>query len=91
MTVRSYQDFYRRFPYHWEYGVGIRYWERRYGGSIVPIPERNVADGHFTRINNAKYVVVSHSDWRRNISKDLPQNFDLRTCCAKMGIEEFLE
>lgn len=80
----------QRFPYHWEYGVGIRYWRNRYNKTVGAIPEDEVAEGHFTRINNAKYKAVSHSDWRRNLSKDLSANFDLKQSCEKLGLLQML-
>lgn len=76
---------------HWECGVGIHYWSKKYANKIVEIPERQIEDGHFTRIKNKAYVSQSPNDWRRNISKDLVANFDLVEACQKMGVSELLK
>lgn len=79
-----------RRKHHWECGVGIRYWAKRYGGKVHAIPERDVAAGHFTRIGNQQYV-GGPSDWRRDLNADLARNFKLGEACRKMGLERVLE
>lgn len=76
---------------HWECGVGIHYWSKRYSKNIVEIREREIEAGHFTRIKNKAYVAQSPDDWRRDISKDLVANFDLVEACRKMGVPELLK
>lgn len=71
---------------HWECGVGINYWAKRYSQNIQTIREIDISEGHFTRIKNKNYVEKSPNDWRRNISKDIAANFDLAEACKKMGI-----
>lgn len=80
----------RRIRLHWEYGAGVRYWSDRYGGRVDVIDEQDIAKGHFSRINNNRYKIISHYGWARNIQKDLPANFDLDECCRKMGLSDFL-
>jgi hypothetical protein len=81
----------RRLRYHWECGVGIKYWHDRCGGPVMAIDQREVDEGHFTRINNKSYQVVSSSDWRRDLSRDLSANFELADACSKLGLgREFL-
>jgi hypothetical protein len=81
----------RRVAYHWECGVGIKYWRDHYDGRLTAIDQREVDEGHFTRINNKSYQVVSSSDWRRDLSRDLSANFELVDACAKLGLgKEFL-
>lgn len=76
---------------HWECGVGIHYWSKKYSKKIVKIRECDIEEGHFTRIKNNGYVAQSPNDWRRNISKDLVANFDLVEACKKMGVSQLLE
>lgn len=80
----------KRKLYHWECGVGIRYWQKRYSGNVVLIDEQEIDEGHFTRINNKQYVAASPNDWRRDISKDLIQNFELANACNSLKLQEFL-
>jgi len=85
------QERHRRSRYHWECGVGIRYWHSRYDGPVTEIDQREVDEGHFTRINNKSYQVASYSDWRRDLSKDLLANFELTQACDKLRLgREFL-
>lgn len=76
--------------YYWDYGVGIAYWRRHHGGVIHPIDQKNVAEGHFTRINNPAYKLASPGK-RRNLSKDLSLNFELSQCASSLGLESFLQ
>lgn len=80
----------KRLKYHWECGVGIRYWKNKYSKNVLEIPENLISRGHFTRINNPSYKVISNNDWRRNLSQDLRGNFTLEDCCKKMQIDEIL-
>jgi len=80
----------RRAKYYWDPGVGIMYWSKRYGKTVINIPERYVSEGHCTRIGNSSYVVISSNDERRDISKDLPFNYNLVEVCERLGIAEFL-
>lgn len=80
----------RRLKYHWESGVGIKYWSRKYGGRVKAIPEEFVSEGHFTRINNPDYINLSPDNFRRDLTKELRHNFQLATAARKLDIEEML-
>ncbi len=79
-----------RSKYHWECGVGIRYWAKKYKQKVKIIPEDNINEGHFTRINNQSYVSSSPNDWRRDVSKDLVNNFELLAACRSLKLEHLL-
>ena len=80
----------RRKKYYWDSGVGIMYWTRKYGGRAKSISAKYVEEGHCSRINNPRYVMASPNNERRDITRDLQLNYDLREVCKKLGIEEFL-
>ncbi len=80
----------RRASYPYDHGAGILYWERHYGGIVRPIVEARVGEGHCTRINKVTYQRLSPDDERRDLSKDLPHNYDLREVCAQLNLSQFL-
>lgn len=78
----------KRMKYHWECGVGIRYWRDKLGGSLISIPESEIEEGHYTRIRRENYILSSPSDWRRNLPAEISNNFSLSAACRKLGISE---
>jgi len=80
----------RRQKYYWDHGVGIRYWSKRYGGKVAAIQEKDVAEGHCTRIGNKDYQCVSPNTEARFLSKDLTHNFDLAKVCRTLELDAFL-
>jgi hypothetical protein len=81
----------KRMKYHWECGVGIRYWHKIVGGQLVSIPEADIDEGHFTRIRRESYVRAAPDDWRRNLPAELSKNFSLSAACNELGLSEFLK
>ncbi len=80
----------RRKKYGYDHGVGVYYWHKHYGGKVHGIPESLVDEGHCSRIKNAGYERQSPEDERRDLSKDLPHNYDLAEVCARLGLTRFL-
>lgn len=78
----------RRRRYYWDHGVGIMYWARHCGGRVRPIAPSFVEEGHCTRINNREYIATSPSNERRDLSRDLPGNFDIQTVCERLGLTD---
>ena len=76
----------RRAGLHWECGVGIHNWRRKLGGRIVEIPEREIAEGHFTLIGRKDYKRASPKHFKRNLSRELSLNNDLTDACEKLGL-----
>jgi hypothetical protein len=74
----------RRSLYYYDHGVGIRYWEKYYGGKVRKISARFVKEGHFSQIGNPTY--------RRGNSKaeEMAINFDLRKITCDLGIGDLL-
>jgi hypothetical protein len=64
--------------------VGIRYWKRRYGGTISSISERWVAEGHFGSFSVPGYRQAASK------SEEMAINFDLKQIGRQLGIEEFV-
>jgi hypothetical protein len=79
-----------RASLHWECGVGIRYWKRRYGGIVRAIPESDIAEGHFTLIGRRDYKRASPVHFRRDLSKELSLNTDLTKACEQLGLAHLL-
>ncbi len=76
----------KRTKYHWECGVGIRYWSEKMGGKLISIPESEIEEGHYTRIRRENYILSSPNDWRRNLKDDISNNFSLTTACKQLQI-----
>lgn len=79
-----------RSRYHYEFGVGIHYWKRRYGGRVVDIPLSLVAEGHCTSIGRPDYRRQTDKNALRNMSADLNCNFDLASEATRLGLGDFL-
>ena len=77
--------------YHWECGVGIRFWANSCGGVVREIMAADIAEGHFTGIGRRDYQRASPKNFKRDLSKELSLNNDLRLACAKLGISHLLE
>jgi hypothetical protein len=70
-----------RAKYYCEHGVGVMYWKRKYKRTVVAISEKEVAEGHCTRIGNADYVTDDDK------GKELSLNFDLGDKLRDLGLE----
>lgn len=79
----------RRARYYYDSGVGIMYWKRRYGGSVIEIPEKLVAEGHCTSINKKNYRQVQ-SGGQRNLSAEIDLNFDISEVAGRLEIAHLL-
>jgi len=78
----------RRYDY--DHGAGILAWHEVHGGSVVPIAHELIEEGHCTRVSNPNYQRQSPQDDRRDLSKDLSHNFDLREVCERLEIDDLL-
>ena len=78
------QELKRRMSYYSEHGVGIRYWEKYYGGRVHAISERTVAHNHFS-INTVKNYRKAGSK-----SEEMDVNFDLEYIAHDLGIDDLL-
>jgi hypothetical protein len=81
----------RRAKYHYECGVGIRYWAAKCGGVVREIKAADIEEGHFTGIGRKDYKRASPRHFKRDLSKELSLNNDLRVACAKLDISTMLE
>ena len=81
----------KRRHYYYECGVGIRFWVTKCGGRLQTIKSADIAEGHFTGIGRKDYKRVSPRHFKRDLSKELSLNNDLRLACAKLGISHLLE
>jgi hypothetical protein len=90
-SCRDPEELERRKKLYWDHGIGIRYWEKRYGGRIHSIPLRLVAEGHCAPYGNPKYKHTKYKDFRRKLSEDLNANFSLEAVARKLGLEKLLE
>lgn len=76
--------------YDYDHGAGILAWHEVHGGHVVPIDHDLLEEGHCTRVGNPNYQRQSPQDDRRDLSKDLGYNFDLREVCQRLGIDDLL-
>ena len=82
----------RRTHEYWDHGTGVLYWARHAGGDLELIPERDIQEGHFTRIGReASYKVLGGTDWRRDLTKDLANNFSLEAACVHFDLKAEFE
>ena len=64
---------------------------KQYHGTLVEIPEREIAEGHFTLIGRKDYKRASPRHFKRDLSKELSLNTDLVEACGKLGLLSLLE
>ena len=76
--------------HHWEYGCGIRYWQKSCGGRVHEIDENRVSYGHFTRIGKRDYRASEQNNVFRNLNKDIRGNFDIRHCVEALDLGHLL-
>ena len=79
----------RRDKYYYDSGVGIMYWKRRYGGKVVDIPEKLVAEGHCTSINKKDYRQVNPGG-ARILGAEIDLNYDIEEVAARLEIAHLL-
>ncbi len=79
-----------RQRYTIDHGAGILVWEEQHGGVVHTLPSRPLEEGHCTRIGNKRYTPLSPNDWRRDLSKDLSFNYDIREVCSRLGLTKYL-
>ena len=77
-------------PYYWDHGTGIMYWARHHKPRVYDIPERLVAEGHFTSIGAMQYVRQSPNNHTRNLNADLSANFNLADCARQLELTRLL-
>lgn len=68
-----------------EHGIAIRYWEKRYGGTVRKISERKISRGHFSVTTTKPYKIAATKAEEMNI------NFDLTEIACDFGIDDLLE
>jgi len=79
----------RRARYYYDSGVGIMYWKRHYGGQVIDIQEKLVAEGHCTSINKKNYRQAQPGA-ARNLGAEIDLNFDIEEVAARLGIAHLL-
>jgi hypothetical protein len=79
-----------REAYHWDFGFGIMYWKRRYGGKVIKIASRPLQEGHCTSIGKKDYKRVSPEGDARNMYIELDLNYDIEEVAGRLGIAHLL-
>ena len=82
------KEFRRRSRYFWDSGVGIMYWKRHFGGKVISIPEKLVAEGHCTSINYKNYRKVKPGE--HTLGAEIDLNFDIEEVASRLGIAHLL-
>lgn len=83
------QERHRRSKYYYDHGVGIMYWKRRYGGHVVDVPLKWVAEGHCTSINRKNYQRVQPSG-QQDLPTEIDLNFDIVKVAQQLDIGHLL-
>lgn len=78
-----------RLKYPYDHGSGILYWKRHHGGEVLPIRQDCVEEGHCTSIGRPEYIRVSPRDERRDLTKELSENYSLRGICQRLNIDYY--
>lgn len=76
--------------HHWEYGCGIRYWQKSCAGRIREIAENRINYGHFTRIGKQDYRASEQNNVFRNLNEDIQDNFDIHQCVNSLNLGHLL-
>jgi hypothetical protein len=86
------KEYDRRKGFHQDHGGGIYYWHKYCGGDVAVLNDQDIFDGHFTKIGNPNYKrqFTPRENVLRLMSAELTENFDIRSACAKMGLEDLL-
>ena len=74
----------RRKALNREHGIGIRYWEKRYGGTVHKISERKISRGHFSVTSVKPYKSAATK------AEEMSINFDLTKIARDLGIDDLL-
>jgi len=81
----------RRKAYHYDSGVGILYWQKRYNGCVLPIDGRLLKEGHCSEIGNKNYKKLPHHcEPTRNLSAEIDLNYSIDEVAARLGIAHLL-
>lgn len=80
----------RRDQYHWDFGFGVMYWKRRYGGKVVKIASSPLQEGHCTSIGRKDYKRVGPEGDARNMGAEIDLNYDIEEVARRLGVANFL-
>jgi hypothetical protein len=84
----------RRRYYNFDMGTGIWYWANKLGGKVHLISEKDIAEGHFTKIGNPNYkrsVPQNQSASNRNMFRELEDSFELTEAAGSLGLAHLLQ
>ena len=79
-----------RKKYNDDFGFGVMYWKRRYGGRGITIASRPLHEGHCTSIANKNYKRVGPEGDLRNLPAELDLNYDLEQVARRLEIAHLL-
>jgi hypothetical protein len=83
----------KRSKYYWDHGSGIYYWHKYCSGNVIALNDKRIHEGHFTKIGNPNYkraIPANMPEEKRQMSKELIDNFDLLTACSKLALSDFV-
>jgi hypothetical protein len=79
-----------RDKYHWDFGFGVMYWKRRYGGKVITIASRPLQEGHCTSISKPDYKRVGPEGDARNMGAEIDLNYNIEEVARRLGIAHLL-
>jgi hypothetical protein len=81
----------KREAYHYDSGIGILYWQKKYNGCVVPIDINLVKEGHCSEIGNKKYKqLADHFEATRNLGAEIDLNYSIEKVARKLDIAHLL-
>lgn len=82
-------EFKTKSKLYYDHGTGIKYWAKKHkpiNSNIELIKEAYIEEGHCTRIRKPEYIAQSPNNSKRDLSKDLTANYDLKHECEKLDL-----
>lgn len=81
--------------FYWDHGSGIFYWHKIRRGKCIVMSARRFAEGHCTTIGKQHFKKYMNDDpiseARREMYRELRENFDLKTICKNLSLEPYLD
>ncbi len=73
-----------------DFGFGVMYWKRRYGGKVIEIAQKPLVEGHCTSIGKPDYRRVGPEGDARNLGAEIDLNYDIEEVAARLDILRLL-
>ena len=89
----SEQEREHRKRFYYDAGTGIWFWATKLNGKVQTIPEKEIKEGHFTKIGNPNFqrsIPQNQSATMRDMRGDLDRNIDLKRAATSLDLGHLL-